>query len=268
MSKEALEIHRDSLRKASGYFQSALPVTAKKYLTPDRITQIAITSISRSPQLLACTPPSILKAVMDIVQCGLEPGGPRGHAYIVPYGKEATAIIGYKGYIDMVMRSGLMRAPPIVNLVYEADTFSLDLGSGKPPKHTIDIRKSQTERGEILGGYCVAQFKDGGAHVEWMGIDDIRKVMNRSRAGPGPWKTDFEQMARKTVIRRAKNYWPLSSEMSRAAEIDTYADQGDKPPAHELYEAEFVSLVNHIPQDVEPSQDAVADAAAAIEGKR
>jgi len=93
-----IEIHKNALRKVIPNFADALPVTARKFLTPERVVQVSCTAIAKSPLLLECSPMSIMKSVMDCVQVGLEPGGPLGHAYLVPFynkkvgGKEATPI--------------------------------------------------------------------------------------------------------------------------------------------------------------------------------
>ena len=250
-----IEVHKNALKKALPFFGDALPLTAKKILTPERIVQVTCTAISKSPMLMKCTPQSILKAVMDCVQVGLEPGGPMGHAYLVPFynksisSSEATPIVGYKGHIQLAMRSGLFKGPPAANLVYDDDSFSLDLGSGRPPKHTFDLRKSISDRGHVLGAYCTAAFKDGGYHIEWMSIDQIDAVMNKSLAktkGSGPWRTDTGQMQRKTVIRRASNYWPMSVCQAQAFDMDNRAESGEDRDESIAYGAEFLATLDEI----------------------
>ncbi len=263
-NKQALEIFRGDLTKLAQQFQAAIPITARKYLQPDRLTRIVLNSLSRSDQLMKCTRPSILLAVMDCVQVGLEPGGPLGHAYLVPFRNnknnttEATAIIGYKGYVTLAMRSGMFRAPPYVNLVHEADTFDLDLGAGEPPIHKFDHKIPTSDRGDVLGGYCVSKFTLGGSLVEWMARDDINKIQNRSKSAKAsfsPWKSDLGQMQRKTVIRRAKNYWPLTGDMAvelaGAFGVDDRSDSGDKPDPSLVYEAEFLDVLEDIPSTLD-----------------
>ena len=256
-----LDVHRKNLLGMGSYFTSALPVTARKYLTPTRITQIVCTAIGKSPLLLQCTPASILMSTMDIVQLALEPGGPLGHAYLVPFKNnkkgtyEATAIIGYKGYVVLAMRTGLFLAPPQSHLVYANDKFEWDRGSGEPPRHIVPLAAGEEERGPIIGGYCAARFVGGGTHTEAMSLGDILRSRDRSRASnSGPWVTDTNQMMRKTLIRRARNYWPLSGDtagdISAAMAVDERSESDGFDPGL-IYEPEFLEQIQKLPETVD-----------------
>jgi recombination protein RecT len=212
--------------------QDAVPVTARAYLTPERIVRIVTTAASRTPQLLQCNPQSLLRAVVDLVQVGLEPGGPLGHAYLVPYKDQVTPIIGYKGYLELARRSGVKSIS--ANIIYENDRFEIEYGDSPKVRHTPCMKG---DRGEPIGAYCVAKIGDE-RHVEYMSVGEIEAIRNRSAAGKsGPWKTDWGQMARKTVIRRARHYWPMSVEMKElwnAASLEDRVDTGkwmDADPA-------------------------------------
>lgn len=263
-SQKDLQVFKGDLDKVAAHFQAAIPITARKYLQPDRLTRIALNALSRSDQLMKCTRQSILLAIMDCVQVGLEPGGPLGHAYLVPFRNsrnnthEATPIIGYKGYVTLAMRSGMFLGPPYVHLVHEADTFELDLGAGDPPRHTFDYRIPTSDRGGVLGGYCVGKFNKGGSHVEWMSLEDINKIKKRSKsanASFSPWKTDEGQMQRKTIIRRAKNYWPITGDMvvelAGAFGVDERSETGDRPDPGLIFDQEFLEVVEDIPNNVD-----------------
>lgn len=229
MSKQqnALAVIRKRLDEKKSQYQAALPVTVAKYLTPDRIVRTVAMACSRSPKLLECTPDSILVATMDAVQLGLEPGSPLGHAYLVPYKNkngrmEAQCIIGYTGYITLARRSGNIM-DVTSELVYENDIFDLNLATKEiTHKPCLDRLKG---RGDWTCGYCIANYVDGGRHVEFMVREQIMRIKARSKARDfGPWVTDEEEMARKTIVRRARKYWPMSGEhmdqMGLAMQID------------------------------------------------
>ena len=73
----------------------------------------------------------------------------------------------------------------------------------------------------------MAKFKDGGHHLEWMTMSDVLKIRERSKAkDSGPWITDFEQMVRKTLIRRMANYLPMSVELEAALQVDAAVNDG------------------------------------------
>lgn len=204
------------MKKMEPQFAQAMP----KHLNPERLTRIALTTIRTNPALLTCNVPSLMAAVMQSAQLGLEPGL-IGHCYIIPYGKEATFIIGYKGMIDLARRSG-----QIVNIyahcVYEKDLFDYELGLN--PK--LDHKPAKGDRGKLEYVYAVAHFKDGGYQFEVMDLHEIEKRRSRSKASKnGPWVTDYEEMAKKTVIRHMWKYLPISVEIMSAAEKDESVHQ-------------------------------------------
>ena len=234
--KKAIDAIRGQLWQPD--FKAALkdviPATAAKYLTPERIIRVVTQAASRSEMLLKCTPISLLRAVMALVELGLEPGGQLGQAYLVPFRNnsnggayEVTPIIGYRGYLELFRRSGERQAI-IAHEICEHDDFDFQLGDNPQIHHkpTLD------DRGETIGAYCIAQFTNEGVHREIMGKGDIEDIRARSpsqRKGlAGPWKTDYKMMARKTVIRRAARYWPLATEeMQRGVNLDNAVDSGE-----------------------------------------
>jgi len=202
----------------------ALPATAKKYMTKERIVKVALMAIRKTPKLLQCNRASILEAVMDMASLGLELGGALGHAYLVPFKTQAVPIIGYRGYIALARRSGEIESVK-AEIVHQHDDFDIDLASGQPPTHKPCLKGN---RGDPEAVYCVARFKDGGMHVEYMTVDDVKKIQARSPSvranATSPWDTDWNEMAKKTVVRRAAKYWPLSIEMADAIEVDNRTD--------------------------------------------
>ncbi|MFT9846605.1 recombination protein RecT [Aneurinibacillus sp. REN35] len=186
-----------------------------KHMDVDRLLRIALTTIRTNPQLLECTVPSLLGAVMQAAQLGLEPGL-LGQCYIIPYGREATFVIGYKGMIDLARRSGTIKSM-YAHEVYSNDEFDYEYGLHPSLTH----RPAMRERGEFIGVYAVAHFMDGGYQFEFMPKEEIDRRRMRSRSyQSGPWVTDYEEMAKKTVIRHMFKYLPLSVEIMRGAAKD------------------------------------------------
>ena len=199
------------LKKMAPEIEKALP----SHMNAERLGRIALTTIRTTPKLLECNMPSLLGAVMQAAQLGLEPGL-IGHCYIIPYGKEAQFIIGYKGMIDLARRSGQIQNI-YAHAVYEADEFSYQLGLH--PK--LDHIPAAGRRGKMTHVYAVAHFKDGGYQFEVMDIEEIEKRRSRSKAAKnGPWVTDYEEMAKKTVIRHMWKYLPISIEIQQQAAQD------------------------------------------------
>lgn len=186
-----------------------------KHLDADRMVRIALTVLKQTPKLAECDPSTFLGALMTATQLGLEPG-PLGEAYLVPYGRTVTFIPGYRGLVKLAWQSGQLSSIA-AHVVYEADDF--DFAYGLEP--TLRHKPSLKARGNVIAAYAVATFKHGGNAFEVMGIDDIEAIRRRSKSGSsGPWSTDWDQMARKTVLKRLAKWLPLSSEFAQAIERD------------------------------------------------
>jgi recombination protein RecT len=200
---------RRYLEQMAPEIQRALP----KHLDADRLARIAMTTIRQTPELLDCNIQSLLAAVMQSAQLGLEPNI-LGQAYIIPYGKEAQFIIGYRGMIDLARRSGHIESI-YAHPVYDQDDFDYEYGLDPKLRHKPAIG----DRGQFIGAYGVAKFKDGGYHFEFMPKSEIDKRRARSAAkSSGPWVTDYEEMACKTVIRHMFKYLPISIEIMKQVE--------------------------------------------------
>ncbi len=199
------------------YFRDKLKEVLPKHLTPDRMAKVAFASIARTPKLLDCSQMSLIEAVLQLGELGLEPAAGLGLAYLLPYGKQCKVIIGYKGYIELMRRSGSLSQIE-ARVVHDHDKFTLRLGLDMKLVHQPCL---EGDPGRIKLVYCIARLKDGGVHVEVMTRAEVDGIRERSMSkSSGPWVTDYEQMARKTVIRRAANYLPLSPEIGRAIDID------------------------------------------------
>lgn len=217
-NKKADDI-RALLEKAKPQIALALP----RHLSADRMLRIAMTSIRRTPKLLACNQQSLLGAVMQAAQLGLECDGVLGHAYLVPFKDEVQLIVGYKGLVDLARRSGQL-STIFARVVYAKDQFEYAYGLSERLEH---IPSGEAEPGEVVAVYAVARLKDGGTQFEVMSRGEVDKIRERSRAkDDGPWITDFAEMAKKTVLRRLCKMLPASVELARAVALDERADLG------------------------------------------
>lgn len=216
---------RTLLERSKAQIAMALP----KHLNADRIIRVAMTSIQRNPQLLECDPISLVAAVIQSSQLGLEPDGILGHAYLIPFNNakknrmEVQFIPGYKGMIDLARRSGQVVAIG-AHVVYENEPFKLVYGYEEKLDHEP---LPPSKRGARKGVYAAARLKDGSVHFEWLWAEEVEDIKNQSKARNfGPWKTHEDEMWRKTAIRRLAKYLPLSVEFAKAAAADELADAG------------------------------------------
>lgn len=226
-------------------FQSQMALALPKAMTAERLTRIVMTECRKNPALLKCSPESFYGSVLMCAQLGLEPGSALGHCYLLPFGNgkdasgrpNAQLIIGYRGMIDLARRSGQISS---INayVVHEADEFSYELGLHPDITHKPS---ALAERGPVTYVYAVAVLKGGGVQFEVMSRAEIEAVRKQSKAGnSGPWCTHWEEMAKKTVIRRLFKYLPVSIEAVRAVEIDEKSDRGEAVTENDFIDTEFV----------------------------
>jgi recombination protein RecT len=199
---------RQLIESQKGELARALP----KHLDADRLARIAFTTIRSNRGLAICTPESLLGGLMTCAQLGLEPG-PLDHAYFVPFKNEVTFILGYKGMIELALRSGKI-VSLIAREVYENDEFDVAYGLEDALRHKPKILG---DRGKVVAYYAVAKLVGGGHAFVVLSRDDVEKIRKRSRAkDSGPWQSDYDAMAKKTCVRRLFTYLPTSVEMVQA----------------------------------------------------
>lgn len=187
-------------------------------ITAERFTRMVLTALSANPQLAQCTRDSFLGGMMQAAQLGLEPNTPLGQAYLIPYRNNKKGVtecqfqIGYKGMIDLAYRSDEV-ATIQAHCVYENDEFDYELGLDAKLRH-VPARKN---RGDMTHVYAVIKLTNGGYAFEVMSVEDVRKHAQKySKAfNSGPWQTNFDEMAKKTVLKKVLKYAPLKSDFAR-----------------------------------------------------
>lgn len=208
---------QDYIKKMDSEIAKAVP----SVITPERFTRIALSALSSNPRLQECSPKSFLGAMMTAAQLGMEPNTPLGQAYLIPFRNrgvmECQFQLGYKGLIDLAYRSGEVSTIQS-HVVYENDDFEYSFGLEPTLKHI----PATTERGNPIFFYAVFRTKDGGYGFEVMSVDEVRnhaKKFSKSYEN-GPWQTNFEEMGKKTVLKKALKYAPLKSDFVRGVSQD------------------------------------------------
>ena len=175
--------------------------------TPARtIISQAMLMVRKDPKLQNCQPITIVNSVKEAVRCGLEIGGPLGLAFLIPYKNECSLQISAQGEMELVRRSGQLAASatPRAAIVYENDNFDMSV---EPPKHTFD--KIKKNRGAMVGVWAKIQMKDGAWIWEYMSKEEVDKCRARAKT-QNVWESDYEEMAKKTVIKRMTKWMPKS----------------------------------------------------------
>lgn len=211
-----------SLRDVVVAMQDDIAKALPKVITPERFTRIALSALSNNPKLYECSKLSFLGALMNSAQLGLEPNTPLGQAYLIPYYNnkekrlECQFQIGYKGLLDLAYRSGEISMVQAY-IVYENDTFEYELGLEPILKH----KPAPSNRGNMTYAYAMFKLKNGGQSFIVMSKDDILNYGRRysKTFNAGPWQTDFEAMAKKTVLKQLLKYAPIRSDFITDVEV-------------------------------------------------
>jgi recombination protein RecT len=238
MTQKKPKTLKDLLEQAKSSIAAVIP----KHLSADRLIKIALVAVSRDKtgKLGQCTPESVLLAVMQAAELGIEIGGSLGEGYLVPYERrwkddhdkwhsamEAQFIIGYRGLINLARRSGEI-ANITAHVVHENDKFRVIFGLDEKLEHEPTLKGAP---GELVAAYAIIRFKDGGSQVEFMTREQILDIRDRPKPGKklvrrnkddifGPWNSDESEMWRKTVVRRGCKYAPLSPELKKQLEAE------------------------------------------------
>ena len=194
---------QDYVNKYHAQISAALP---KVGITPERFTRLVLSALSTTPDLAQCEPKSFLGAMMTCAQMGMEPNTPLGQAYLIPYNnrrkgiKECQYKLGYKGLIELAHRSGQVQTI-FAEAVCENDEFTYELGVDAKLIHKPRL---DGPRGNVTCYYAVWKGTDGGYGFAVMSRDDIIRHRNMfSKAQNSPWDTNFDEMAKKTVLKKA-----------------------------------------------------------------
>jgi recombination protein RecT len=239
----------------------ALPNT----ITTDRLIGVLTMLMKSSPQLMECSQASLIGAVIQTVQLGLTPSN-IGHCHYVPFNnkkkdgsfqKEVQFIIGYRGMIELVNRSGkavILSA----ECVYDKDQFQQEQGLNPVLRHVPAVG----DRGSFAGVYCIAKNMVAQEKVFiYLQKEEIEKVRNASKAGQSeysPWSKWYDEMAKKTAVKRICKLLPLSIDVQRQLSADeTIKPVIDKDmvdlPDKTNWDAQDAEVVQEQPQNPPPA---------------
>lgn len=199
-------------------FRKQVELALPRHVSADRLIRTVMSEFRNNKSILKCNKESVLRCVIAASQLGLELGM-LGNAYLIPFRDTCQLIIGYKGMIELARRSGQVMGIR-AHVVDEADEFRFELGLIPSIHH----KPAEQKTGKMRYVYAVAQLKDGGYHFEVMSRDEVEKIA--SKRPNNIWRDYFDEMAKKTAIRRLFKYLPVSSEMAIAVTLDERADAG------------------------------------------
>lgn len=240
--------------------KDTLKALLPEHMKPERMLKIALGALRTTPKLMDCSIESLFGAVVVCSQLGLEPNTPQGHIYLIPFKNtkkqttEVQIVIGYKGLIDLARRSGQIESLS-ARVVRKNDLFKVSYGTDDRIIHEPRI---DGDRGPITGFYAVAKLKGGGTQFEFMSAHEVNAVRDASQGFQTakrygntntPWHTHYEEMGRKTLIRRLAKYLPMSIEMATAASLDERAAFGETQGLDSVLDGDFTVVADDTPMD-------------------
>lgn len=218
-------------------------------VTYQREASFAMQAVMNSDYLQKCSHDSIRNAVVNVANVGLSLSPTLKLAYLVPRDGKACLDISYIGLVKIATDSGSVSAAH-ATVVRANDNFEY-IDAFTMPRHKFDPFATVEDRGDIVGVYAVAKFSNGITQIETMSLAEVEKIRSKSKAKDSPaWRDWFEEMARKSVVKRASKMWPRTERLSKAVQI---LDQ------HEG--AEHINTIEHEPEvNIDEMRDALAAA--------
>lgn len=202
-----------------GTRDSFVSVLTDRSINFDREAEFALQSLygnDYAMKIAMSNRQSVINAVVNIAAIGISLNPAKKQAYLVPRDGKICLDISYMGLMDLAIDSGSIRWGQ-AELVYETDTFALN-GVDQQPTHQRN--PFAKDRGEVVGVYVVVKTADGDFLTDTMSREEIDGIMNRSQSvksgKSSPWKTDWGEMAKKTVVKRAYKYWPKTERLHTA----------------------------------------------------
>lgn len=191
---------------------------------PVQYIEAAMMATVKNPDLLNCTPESVMLSLRQVAQTGLIIGHT---AHLVPFKTKVktpqgdqwqsvcTFIPDYRGLIELAVSTHKVVSIR-TRCVYEGEAFNYEETIGGPVlKH---IPRTKGIGGNIIGAYAIADLRFGHFKVEFMNVDEIEAIRSKSKSwkdGPLP-----DWYGRKTVVRKLCKTLPSNAKMQRALAND------------------------------------------------
>jgi len=191
-----------------------LPALTDQKISWEKEKQFAIQAFNSNKFLLdtaSKNPTSLQAAIINVASIGISLNPAHKHAYLVPRDGKVCLDISYMGLMHLAMSTGSILWGQC-KLVHSNDTYE-NQGLDKAPAHSYS---PFGDRGNVVGAYCTVKTCHGDYLTDEMPLEDIVKIQNSSKAKNGPWKTHWNEMARKTVVKRAAKYWPTIERLDNA----------------------------------------------------
>ena len=222
------DIQLSNAQKAKNYIEthaSEIRAMLPGHIEQERFMKNMGRQLVSNRNLQDCDPSSLVTSCVEAANLGLDIGT-LGSCWIVPFGRQATLIVGYQGLVDLAIRGGNVKAIHC-EVVRENDEYG---ASERDFYHKYDPFDPEDVRGTIIGVYCIVDLANGSSQYEAMSVEQVEKVRSTSRASKsGPWVDHWDRMAVKTVLRRALTKIKLSPEIGEKMHDIFVREDGEAP---------------------------------------
>lgn len=238
MSETTMTIAEYGVTVAKALTSSMKPLLPEGVDASKFLRQV-VTAFEKIPKLADCDETSIKLAFLNVAGLGLDPSGMTGEAYVLPFKGKATPVIAARGYISLALRSGAVLSIDH-GVVCEGDEFDFEQGS----KPFVHHKRTFKNRGDAFCWYAVATLPSGAQLVELMSLGEIERIAQLSPSGKsGPWGNHFDEMGRKTVLRRLCKRIPWNGDIAAKMTEAHIAEDA------EIYDAETVGKSVQTPRE-------------------
>lgn len=190
-------------------FEEVLKDRAPQYMSS------IISLANGDTNLMECDPMSIIASCMVAATLDLPIDKNLGYAWVIPYKGKATFQLGYKGYIQLALRTAQYKAINVIN-IHEGELVSWNPLS---EELEIDFEKKKSEAITGYAGYF--QLLNGFRKTVYWSKEKIEAHKKKFAKSDFGWSNDFDAMAQKTVIRNMLSKWGiLSVDMQKAYTAD------------------------------------------------
>lgn len=261
MSKNELENMRQIVLGVKLNFQELARIhNAVNFLEEASFAMQILSDNDYTASVARGNPDSLKRAILNVAIVGLSLNPFKGQAYLVPRKGRICLDISYQGYVDLHVGEGVV-SHVVAELVYENDEFAWR------SMHEMPVHKFNPfeKRGRLIGGYVVATLPNQSVIITHMSTDQINELRDRSEGWKSgkfsPWKSDYEEMAKKTMIRRARKSWPKRANSLRLAQAEEVMSDTDRllPAPEEVSNPERIDLILKIRTGLEIAEKQEAD---------
>jgi recombination protein RecT len=226
----------------------------------NREAGFAIQVLTQNDFLASCEPESIRNAVVNVSLTGLTLNPALKYAYLIPRDRKCVLDISYIGMIKLLTDAGAVKNVDAA-VIYSNDKFDYRKGTDPYFKHVPALQN----RGDKIGVYAVAFFRDGGFQFDVLGKEEIEKVRATSESWKketsrkySPWETWEDEMWKKTALKRIFKLLPktnFSDQLIAAISNDHENEMQDLTP-EEKYNNLFDEIQTaEVVKDTEKKQD-------------